>query len=974
MKALVHTMYRRGQAGLSNLIMSLELGVVMARLTDRVLILVGNNTPPANVVRYEGILTNTHPSRVTDLLEVPVPWLGEDGVNLAAFAPRELCNGPAFDAVFYYPPDLSLDSEDFLRFAGERRRFVTIGDELDAVPALAFSGGSGGNTLSFYSTFFYLDADSQRRAFDALRGMSPKRELADFATRVAHDLGPFNAVHVRRGDFKLTFGTTTLDRSGRDVVEALEPHFSRDDRLIILTDETDDPIFEEIRLAYPDAVFLDHHILNNYRHDFLDLPAHDSIALAFLSQLVAAESRDFVGSMTSTFTSMIQRMRGNRGKDERFKFLWNELPDADDRLDRGRHRISDSVPLDKGVMVDVHQGPFSWNRVNARINTAWMREWPESFLCEDAMVKRARGREISRSGAGCTLSFCSDVIAVSSNNAGVARDLANLFAPMIVRSGASPIAKVHLQVLEDSARLLVDGVVVSDARRASELLRRCYREVVSLYVERHPELVWLHAGCAAAQGQAVILPGDWGRGKTSLVLALCERGWSYFSDDVAPVNVAAGKVLPFPATPQVRSSTSADVRRIDLGTLPKSAASLDAYLVAAAPLPLSMIVLPHYKKGAAAELLDISPAEAVAELLESCLSFAKHEDAAVQRLCTLVEKLPVYRLVFQKADDAAALLIKRFGSAPEPDISPNSTDGARSQMSQDVTVGVTLVGGVSYQTVLPADSQILHDLHVALATRSNSQAEAHDSILQLPMDGGHTACTFMSSSLLSLTTRPPVLLKPLDATGAYRSHFAAAPSYLRIEDFLTPRENELLLKYAVEQEAAYHQSSTLDGRKSHRRSKVLHAIRDSHWKELFFSRLKLHLPQIADALGKPGFCLADSEMQLTASNDGDYFKAHPNSSPAHPETAGREITFVYYLHRAPRPYSGGGLLLYEGAPGQPAYDRGANVSLVDPQNNCLIAFTSDRWHEVDMVRCPSGEFADSRFTVNGWLRQQAAPA
>ena len=118
-----------------------------------------------------------------------------------------------------------------------------------------------------------------------------------------------------------------------------------------------------------------------------------------------------------------------------------------------------------------------------------------------------------------------------------------------------------------------------------------------------------------------------------------------------------------------------------------------------------MIVLPHYKKGAAAELLDISPAEAVAELLESCLSFAKHEDAAVQRLCTLVEKLPVYRLVFQKADDAAALLIKRFGSAPEPDISPNSTDGARSQMSQDVTVGVTLVGGVSYQTVLPANSQ-----------------------------------------------------------------------------------------------------------------------------------------------------------------------------------------------------------------------------------------------------------------------------
>jgi Rps23 Pro-64 3,4-dihydroxylase Tpa1-like proline 4-hydroxylase len=110
-------------------------------------------------------------------------------------------------------------------------------------------------------------------------------------------------------------------------------------------------------------------------------------------------------------------------------------------------------------------------------------------------------------------------------------------------------------------------------------------------------------------------------------------------------------------------------------------------------------------------------------------------------------------------------------------------------------------------------------------------------------------------------------------------------------------------------------------------------------------------------------------MQLTASNDGDFFTAHADASPEHHAVAAREITFVYYLHRMPRPYGGGGLLLYEGVPGQPVYDRGADVRLIDPQNNCLIAFTSDRWHEVDMVRCPSGAFADSRFTVNGWLRQ-----
>ena len=42
-KSVVYTVYRRGGAGLSNLVMSVELGVVLASLTDRVLILKDNN-------------------------------------------------------------------------------------------------------------------------------------------------------------------------------------------------------------------------------------------------------------------------------------------------------------------------------------------------------------------------------------------------------------------------------------------------------------------------------------------------------------------------------------------------------------------------------------------------------------------------------------------------------------------------------------------------------------------------------------------------------------------------------------------------------------------------------------------------------------------------------------------------------------------------------------------------------------------
>ena len=83
---------------------------------------------------------------------------------------------------------------------------------------------------------------------------------------------------------------TTLDRTPGEAVAALDDQFSGKDRLVILTDEAEDPFFDEIKGAYRDHVFLDHHILDNYGPDFMQLPAHDSIALAYISQLVGAES------------------------------------------------------------------------------------------------------------------------------------------------------------------------------------------------------------------------------------------------------------------------------------------------------------------------------------------------------------------------------------------------------------------------------------------------------------------------------------------------------------------------------------------------------------------------------------------------------------------------------------------------------------------------------------------------------------
>ena len=68
----------------------------------------------------------------------------------------------------------------------------------------------------------------------------------------------------------------------------------------------------------------------------------------------------------------------------------------------------------------------------------------------------------------------------------------------------------------------------------------------------------------------------------------------------------------------------------------------------------------------------------------------------------------------------------------------------------------------------------------------------------------------------------------------------------------------------------------------------------------------------------------------------------------------------------PPAFSGGDLALFDSLSDGSAFDEQA-YSLVEPADNMLILFPSSFWHEVRKVDCASGAYADSRFTLNGWI-------
>lgn len=87
------------------------------------------------------------------------------------------------------------------------------------------------------------------------------------------------------------------------------------------------------------------------------------------------------------------------------------------------------------------------------------------------------------------------------------------------------------------------------------------------------------------------------------------------------------------------------------------------------------------------------------------------------------------------------------------------------------------------------------------------------------------------------------------------------------------------------------------------------------------------------------------------------------------ETQNRELTYVYYFYREPKPFSGGELLLYDSKIENNYYVQADSFKTVEPRNNSIVFFPSRYLHEVKLVSCPSKAFADSRFTINGWIRR-----
>jgi len=176
-----------------------------------------------------------------------------------------------------------------------------------------------------------------------------KPEIIHLAYQIASRLKPFNAVHVRRGDFINQYPMQNI--SSKSIIQTITKYIPPMTRLYISTDETSRSFFDDFSKHYK-VVFLSN-ITSSLQRKI------SAESLACIEQVICSVADIFVGTRLSTFSGYITRLRGYRNAADKTVYF------------------TDGYRIDDGIAN--HEDLFSWVPWIKSGNPLWGREYEEGL-------------------------------------------------------------------------------------------------------------------------------------------------------------------------------------------------------------------------------------------------------------------------------------------------------------------------------------------------------------------------------------------------------------------------------------------------------------------------------------------------------------------------------------------------------------------------------------------------------------------
>ena len=504
-------------------------------------------------------------------------------------------------------------------------------------------------------------------------------------------------------------------------------------------------------------------------------------------------------------------------------------------------------------------------------------------------------------------------------------------------------------------------------------------------------LTTLRAGAVEAEGGAALFAGLKGAGKSTLVGALVERGCALLSDDFTGVEANSdGRFLALPASTCLR--LPADSLHV-LGWRPQAFEKVhedsDEHLMPAARLcaePTAVravyVLEPHHRAD-----IEIRPANWTRGRSALLLhTFRKRflfglgrQEAHFRTIREMVTQTPVFLVRRPASSFQLPALAERVAAhlqsdaaahppSPPPDHAAKRTSLGESTPETTVSRLRKMAGG------LHGRGGLFEQAGTALRHRLAANPDDAEALLRLAdlhrgegrLDAALDACRRVvelrpghpRASWLCAVLGGEALPDTPQALDVWPAPF------VRVGSFLPPNEHAALLALLLGGRERFNELGRVGAgyvQDAKRRGLVPDPRMMAEVQLGFEPRLRKLVEDTLPRLGMGNLGAYHIEGQVSAYLAGGFYRPHSDSGEyRRNEPRVRRINCLYYLHRQPKPFTGGDLLLHDG--------MSANTfTRIEPQDNSIVLFPSRCVHEVTLVECDPDDFGAGRFAVNSYV-------
>jgi hypothetical protein len=197
-----------------------------------------------------------------------------------------------------------------------------------------------------------------------------------------------------------------------------------------------------------------------------------------------------------------------------------------------------------------------------------------------------------------------------------------------------------------------DSELIADKLSYENLLELLESKVRITIAEHAVGKVFLHAGVVSVGGKAIVIPAQSYQGKTTLVAELVRQGAVYYSDEYAVLD-ENGYVHPFPKWLSVRGVVEEFVQT-DLPVEEFGG------VAGTEPVPVALILITEYKKGARWKPVKLSRGQGIMEILPHTIPIRNKPEFTLNVLNNVAERAIITKTKRAEAENAARLLISFF--------------------------------------------------------------------------------------------------------------------------------------------------------------------------------------------------------------------------------------------------------------------------------------------------------------------------